>query len=230
MADPVVFFCIAFLFVIVASRTKIRLTEFLPILCCLLLTSRYVRIRSYLLVVMIPLIFRFLSVMMKEQENRMWKNGGRFTMGFTGKSKLWTILTSVVLAAACCIYAPFVATNPEKTGDKMDAEFVEQLQALNPQRMYTSYNDGGYAIYHGFKSFCDSRADLFPEDVLDASIQFAFSSGTTDTTYQDDLAKWDFDAVLLSKESNAAAIEFMDVLPGWDRAVENDYYAVFTPQ
>lgn len=168
--------------------------------------------------------------MMKEQENRMWKNGGRFTMGFTGKSKLWTILTSVVLAAACCIYAPFIATNPEKTGDKMDAEFVEQLQALNPQRMYTSYNDGGYAIYHGFKSFCDSRADLFPEDVLDASIQFAFSSGTTDTTYQDDLAKWDFDAVLLSKESNAAAIEFMDVLPGWDRAVENDYYAVFTPQ
>lgn len=230
LADPVVFFCIAFLFVIVASRTKIRLTEFLPILCCLLLTSRYVRIRSYLLVVMIPLIFRFLSVMMKEQENRMWKNGGRFTMGFTGKSKFWTIVTSAALVVACCIYAPFIATNPEKTGDKMDAEFVELLHALNPQRMYTSYNDGGYAIYHGFQSFCDSRADLFPEDALDASIQLAFSSGTTDTTYRDALSKWDFDAVLLSKESNAPAIEFMEVLPGWEKTIENDYYVIFTPQ
>ena len=75
-----------------------------------------------------------------------------------------------------------------------------------------------------------SRADLFPEDALDASIQLAFSSGTTDTTYRDALSKWDFDAVLLSKESNAPAIEFMEVLPGWEKTIENDYYVIFTPQ
>lgn len=71
LADIVAFFCLAFLFIVFASHKKVRITEFLPILCCLILTSRYVRIRTYLLIVTTPLIFRFLAVMMNEQENKM---------------------------------------------------------------------------------------------------------------------------------------------------------------
>ena len=112
--------------------------------------------------------------------------------------------------------------------------FLEQAGLSEPPLVYAAESSEGeflgYAIYHGFQSFCDSRADLFPEDALDASIQLAFSSGTTDTTYRDALSKWDFDAVLLSKESNAPAIEFMEVLPGWEKTIENDYYVIFTPQ
>ena len=87
LADIVAFFCLAFLFIAFASHKKVRITEFLPILCCLILTSRYVRIRTYLLIVTTPLIFRFLAVMMNEQENKMWKTGGRPTKGFTGHAK-----------------------------------------------------------------------------------------------------------------------------------------------
>lgn len=46
LADIVAFFCLAFLFIVFASHKKVRITEFLPILCCLILTSRYVRIRT----------------------------------------------------------------------------------------------------------------------------------------------------------------------------------------
>lgn len=231
LADIVVFFCLAFLFIVFASHKKVRITEFLPILCCLILTSRYVRIRTYLLIVTTPLIFRFLAVMMNEQENKMWKTGGRPTEGFTGQAKRSTILTLVVLVAAIVLYAPFVINDPDKTYDKMDPVFVQELHELNTQRLYTGYNDGGLAIYHGLQDFADSRADLYPDDVIDASVSMGTGSeSATERTVQDTLDKWDFDAVLLNRSQHKLCIEVMDLLPDWTRAIESQYYVVFVPK
>lgn len=231
LSDVVVFFCLAFLFIVFASHKKVYISEFLPILCCLLLTSRYVRIRTYLLIVTTPLIFRFLAVMMDEQENKMWKSGGRPTEGFTGKTRRNTILSSVILTVAVVLYTPFVINNPDKVYDTMDLAFIQELREVNPQRLYTSYNDGGLAIYHGFRDFADSRADLFPDDVIDASVSLGTGSeNTTERTVQDTLDKWDFDAVLLNRSQHQLCIEVMDLLPGWTRAIESQYYIVFVPK
>lgn len=229
LGNTVVFFCIALLFVIAAAHVKIRVVEFLPIVACLLLTCRYIRIASYLLIVMTPLIFRFVGVMVREQENKMWKNGGRLTMGFTGSAKYWTIAATAVCVAVACIYAPFFAKKPEKTLDRMDSTFVEELKALDAKRLYTSYNDGGFVIYHGMQSFVDSRADLFPADAIDASVQMGLAANTSERALQDNIEKYNFDAILLNRSESKTCIEMMDLLPDWQRAIENDSYIVYTP-
>ena len=198
-------------------------------MACLLLTCRYIRIASYLLIVMTPLIFRFVGVMVREQENKMWKNGGRLTMGFTGSAKYWTIAATAVCVAAACIYAPFFAKKPEKTLDKTDSTFVEELKALDAKRLYTSYNDGGFVIYHGMQSFVDSRADLFPADAIDASVQMGLAANTSERALQDNIEKYNFDAILLNRSESKTCIEMMDLLPDWQRAIENDSYIVYTP-
>lgn len=80
LANEVVFLCLAFLFLIVAYKMKVKLTEFAPYLCCLFMTAMYVRIRSYWVIVITPLIYRFLTSLISAQENRMWKAGGRPTV------------------------------------------------------------------------------------------------------------------------------------------------------
>ena len=169
--------------------------------------------------------------MMDEQENKMWKSGGRPTEGFTGKTRRNTIFSSVILTVAVVLYTPFVINNPDKVYHTMDPTFIQELRELNPQRLYTSYNDGGLAIYHGFRDFADSRADLFPDDVIDASVSLGTGSeNTTERTVQDTLDKWDFDAVLLNRSQHQLCIEVMDLLPGWTRAIESQYYIVFVPK
>lgn len=150
-------------------------------------------------------------------------------MGFTGSAKYWTIAATAVCVAAACIYAPFFAKKPEKTLDKMDSTFVEELKALDAKRLYTSYNDGGFVIYHGMQSFVDSRADLFPADAIDASVQMGLAANTSERALQDNIEKYNFDAILLNRSESKTCIEMMDLLPDWQRAIENDSYIVYTP-
>ena len=93
----------------------------------------------------------------------------------------------------------------------------------------SSYNDGGYCIYHGIKSFADSRADLFPDDVIEASVNFAFMSYSTDTGMEDCLNQFDFDAILLRRSQSGPCIEFMNQLSGWTQGYKDDYFVVFVP-
>lgn len=229
LANEVVFLCLAFLFLIVAYRMKVKLTEFAPYLCCLFMTAMYVRIRSYWVIVMTPLIYRFLTSLISAQENRMWKAGGRPNSSWAGNTKKYTIAAAAVLVLVSAVYAPSMANDPDKTGDYITADLVSYIQDLNPQRLYTSYNDGGYCIYHGIKSFADSRADLFPDDVIEASVNFAFMSYSTDTGMEDCLNQFDFDAILLRRSQSGPCIEFMNQLSGWTQGYKDDYFVVFVP-
>ena len=160
----------------------------------------------------------------RKQDVEEWR-----AMGFTGSAKYWTIAATAVCVAAACIYAPFFAKKPEKTLDKMDSTFVEELKALDAKRLYTSYNDGGFVIYHGMQSFVDSRADLFPADAIDASVQMGLAANTSERALQDNIEKYNFDAILLNRSESKTCIEMMDLLPDWQRAIENDSYIVYTP-
>ena len=111
----------------------------------------------------------------------------------------------------------------------MDSTFVEELKALDAKRLYTSYNDGGFVIYHGMQSFVDSRADLFPADAIDASVQMGLAANTSERALQDNIEKYNFDAILLNRSESKTCIEMMDLLPDWQRAIENDYYIVYRP-
>lgn len=229
LANEVVFLCLAFLFLIVAYRMKVKLTEFAPYLCCLFMTAMYVRIRSYWVIVMTPLIYRFLTSLISAQENRMWKAGGRPNSSWAGNTKKYTIAAAAVLVLVSAVYAPSMANDRDKTGDYITADLVSYIQDLNPQRLYTSYNDGGYCIYHGIKSFADSRADLFPDDVIEASVNFAFMSYSTDTGMEDCLNQFDFDAILLRRSQSGPCIEYLNQLSGWTQGYKDDYFVVFVP-
>lgn len=123
-----------------------------------------------------------------------WRQAQQF---LAGNAKKYTIAAAAVLVLVSAVYAPSMANDPGKTGDYITADLVTYIQDLNPQRLYTSYNDGGYCIYHGIKSFADSRADLFPDDVIEASVNFAFMSYSIDTGMEDCMNQFNFDAILL---------------------------------
>ncbi len=159
----------------------------------------------------------------------MWKAGGRPNSSWAGNTKKYTIAAAAVLVLVSAVYAPSMANDPDKTGDYITADLVSYIQDLNPQRLYTSYNDGGYCIYHGIKSFADSRADLFPDDVIEASVNYAFMSYSTDTGMEDCLNQFDFDAILLRRSQSGPCIEFMNQLSGWTQGYKDDYFVVFVP-
>ena len=140
-----------------------------------------------------------------------------------------SVAAAAVLVLVSAVYAPSMANDPDKTGDYITADLVTYIQDLNPQRLYTSYNDGGYCIYHGIKSFADSRADLFPDDVIEASVNFAFMSYSTDTGMEDCMNQFNFDAILLRRSQSGPCIEYLNQLSGWTQGYKDDYFVVFVP-
>lgn len=216
--NPVVAISLIALFLVFALRIPVQAHHLLPILACLVMTAKYIRIRSYLVVAMIPLI----SSLAKYAEDSVLKNckvGQRLTM-------ILLALSVSVSAYFALSGAPAMVNNPAKVKDRMSPELVEYLTELAPQRLYTSYNDGGIVIYHGFQSFVDSRADLFPDDVLLDSNRFMFASVPAQNGMHKILDKYQFDAVLLRRE-NCTAAEFLSMMPEWEVTWQDDYYTVY---
>lgn len=233
--DPVFFFCLAMLFVVIASGIKIPLKDILPVMACLFMTMVYMRIRNYLLIVMIPVFSDFLCRMLTAQETKFWKSGGLQSGKWEGKTRRNWIAVTALLLVASLIYLPYTTTDDftidEKpiTKDVLSPEFEGQLKNLDLKRMYTTYTDGGIVIYHGMQSFVDSRADLFPGDVIKDCIQFSMVGGEDENNMQRILDQYQFDGILINRVDYPAAVGYLNLHPDWEPAIEDDYYILYLP-
>jgi hypothetical protein len=91
--------------------------------------------------------------------------------------------------------------------------------------MYTTYNDGGYLIYHGYQSFIDSRADLFPGPMLNRAIEFAAMKNFSSDELEEYIREFGFDTILISRENSLNA--WLALHPDWEAVYEDGEYSLY---
>lgn len=77
---------------------------------------------------------------------------------------------SIIMATAFAILAFVLFPSAVKGFDESEYlisdGMIAEIRAGDFERLYNTYNTGGYLIYKEIPVFIDSRADLYPEDML----------------------------------------------------------------
>ena len=182
------------------------------------MTARHSRMSQYLLIVILLCIFDVYPI------------ANKYLLQIDSAQKLLTkdLKTKGLLACSLLMLFTFGITAVSYESTTSDAPFkngvVEYLKERNYKRLYTAYNDGGLLIYHGIDSFIDSRSDPFPSDELVKASGFATLSTeyfTSSKDVKDYLNKYNFDAILLYKTRDGAAITYLDESKDWKKVYED---------
>ena len=141
---------------------------------------------------------------------------------------LFPLVTAAALAAGAC-FAPAALHN--RFYRVFPPELVDALEQADPQRLYTSFNAGGMAIQAGFRSFVDSRAQLFtPEMLVDAQILAGTRRQSATWSIDQVLTRWQFDAVLLAKYDAELTASYFAGRDDWRMVYDGAWYTLFVPQ
>lgn len=108
-------------------------------------------------------------------------------------------------------------------------ELVEYLEEKSFSRPYTDYDDGGYLIAKGQKSFIDSRADLFSDEVLKDGLYLSAFAFEDASEYERCFAQYKFDAIILSRESCFKFMNYLYTQVNWKQDFCSEDWVVFIP-
>ncbi|MBK9125341.1 MAG: hypothetical protein IPM16_19760 [Chloroflexi bacterium] len=138
-------------------------------------------------------------------------------------------LNAVLIAAigfASVMYVTFTLTPVNLDKELRERLPIDAVEALNriapPQRLFNSWNFGGYLIYFAreYPVFIDGRADLYRAFTWEY-----IAIHRADPGWQDELAKWDVNSVLVEPETPLAGA--LRAEPGWSVAYEDDVAVLF---
>lgn len=207
-------------FFIKKREKPVEISYLLPVLATLIMTGKYIRIESYMVFCAVMLIWYIVSLYCGEEYEPKRFNTAK-------RGKITVLLFVCILAFSFIVCVSSANENTERAGDSITDELVEALHKINPQRLYTTYNDGGYLIYHGFKSFIDSRADLFPGDMLEKAIQFRTLSDMSNEDATKYIKEYAFDAILIAPKTPLAT--WLELNQDWEIVFQNDTHIIFSP-
>lgn len=217
LINPIVILALIFLFATAVFKNhKVQIEYPAVVLSGLLASALYVRCASYLSITLV-----LCTAQIMKSENILADTGK--------KTKLVPVVWIVALMTwfVATFNTPSVVYDADKTADKMSDALIATMTEMNPQRLYTDYSTGGIAIYHGFQSFIDARADLFPAEVLTEGIQFSISKLEPPMNNEEYLKKWNFDAILLNNKTSAALIDYMNLNSEYEKVFEDSYYTLY---
>ncbi len=217
---PGVIFALAVIVLVLWFRKKnetIDISYVLPLGATLFMTGVYIRIEMYLIVCTI--IFASYAVRINcwgyEPKRFNTMTSPQLTPMLAVVAVLFMVVTGVLANLP----------NENRLKDPVTPELCEFLDETQPRRMYTTYNHGGYLIFHGYKSFIDSRADLFPGEMLDAAIRFDDAKEFTSDELEAYISEFDFDAIMLSP-TNEVNVWFQ-LHPDWTEAYADDDFVIY---
>ncbi len=134
------------------------------------------------------------------------------------------LLALLLLAAVGYEYASW-GRNHGFTGESASLQqAVRALQALRPERMFNSYNWGGYIIwklYPDYLVFIDGRADLYGDTIFAQYWQASQAA----PNWSDVLASHRVDAVICGRQEPLAAV--LTASAAWQPVYLDDAAAVF---
>ena len=202
-------------------KRKVNMYALMPVLCTLFLCAKYCRIQCYLVLCTTMFISDTLRYTVPEDWTAKKVNK-------TDVEKLWKLfpICVILISLAVTLEVPGFLSDPEKQND-LSQDMLTALAAKNPQRQYNGYNAGGYLIYHGYKSFIDSRADPFDSKELEDAILFEKLMVKNGDDAQEYLDRYNFDAILV--KAGAPLRTYLDIHPDWELYFEDNTYALYTP-
>ena len=176
------------------ERKPVELSYLLPVLATLFMTGKYVRIEPYLALCTLMLIWHVLHMTFGT-----WIPKKLNSVRVEKITTLLTVLSVAMICFSAAVTSDRFVNHESRSGDPLSPGLLEAIDELQPERMYTTYNDGGYLIYHGYQSFIDSRADLFPGPMLNRAIEFASMKNFSSDKLEEYIREFGFDAILLSR-------------------------------
>ena len=138
--------------------------------------------------------------------------------------RLPTLLAAAVIGlGAAAIAAATLVTNAAAVGGTFPEAAVDwiELDERTEDRIFNSYNWGGYLIWRGYPVYVDGRADVYG----DAGLLRWAQTYRVEPGWEDPLDKYEVDLVLVESDSQLAAK--LANAPGWGLIYEDSLARVF---
>ena len=167
---------VVIIFVLLFSKKKIQLIDFLLIGVVVFLGLKSIRFWPYTYIVLTYVIFNYIN-------ERKYDKG---TLSII-------YLLGCLLCGITFINSNIILKSVDKT--YIDEKMISMVKSVNPKRLYNMYDNGGELIYNDISVFVDGRADLYSgynyEDYLNIS--------KLQGNYVKLINKYDFDYFLVDK-------------------------------
>jgi hypothetical protein len=134
----------------------------------------------------------------------------------------WVILLVVVALAGVWMADKFQADR-EAEAERYPVEALAYIreQGLADDRVYNSYNWGGYLIWKGFPVYIDGRADVYMDAFMDEYVLAYQLRGD----WRVPLETYDVDYVLIERGASLGRV--LAEVPEWERVYEDEVAVIF---
>ena len=175
---PFFIFSFAVLLILLFSKKKIRLIDFMLYISMLFLGLKSIRFWAYIYIVMSFSVFYYIS---------------------SREDDKGTELTMLIISAMCLFIfiINYHSIIKETNRHYLSNESISALKRENPKRLYNNYDFGGELIYNGVEVFIDGRADLYSKYNFKDAIDISNMSDN----YSEMIKKYNFDYYYVGREN-----------------------------
>lgn len=207
--------CFGYLFMI--AKNKYPLHKVLPLMITFFLSGIHIRIGCYSYIFVIILMCEeFVQTECKDSKS----------LKFVPTSIL-TIVTAVFAVSTVCGAAGELEIRKSNIlTDGLKSYLVDN----DFNRMYNMYDAGGFLIHDGFKSFIDSRADLFTDQILEDGFSLECLRYEDAFEVEEVFQTYRFDSVLIMKcDAVKPLMCYMSLSEQWTIGYEDEEWLVYIP-
>lgn len=181
-----IYMMIVFILILVICNKKVSLSLIMPVCATSLFTLIYIRGIDYLIISFCYFIIEYIRIRSKSTVIAK-----KILILFCLFGSVYCIFLSIIN------YKKGVAQyyNKEKNLYISDS-MIEAIKSAKFNKMYNTYNDGGELIFNDIPVFIDSRADLYPDELLLDGKYFQFLQQNPEEI----VTKYQFDGLLIQKD------------------------------
>ena len=207
---------------IMLFTTTKRKIDFIDLTLCfafIYLTSKSIRFSILLYIVSTFFIFKYMEHLKFEfKTNKLIK--------LTNKIKVFSYKLVLAFSFAIIIIIPLTVITSDVTEKLFKApisdEIIEYIKEAKPERLYNSYNAGGYLIYNDIPVFVDGRADMYSEG---GTLKDAMNLDEMLVNVEEVINKYDFDMFLLDKDTQL--VQYFEKINEFREVLKDDDYILF---
>lgn len=182
-----IYIMIVFILFLIICNKKVSLHLIMPVCAASLFTLIYIRGVDYLIITFCYFLIEYIRIRSKSTD--MAK---KILVAFCISGSIYCIFLAVIN------YRKNVAQyNNEKEHLYISDYMIEAIKKAKLSKMYNTYNDGGELIFNDILVFIDSRADLYPDQLLldGKYMQFLLQNP------EEMINTYNFDGFLIEKDS-----------------------------
>lgn len=211
MAIPIMLFT--------TTKRKIDFIDLTLAVAFIYLTSKSVRFSILLYIVSTFFIFKYVEHLKFElKSNKLIK--------IIDKIKVFSYKLILAFSFAIIVIIPLIVITSNVPGKLFTApisdEIIEYIKEAKPERLYNSYNAGGYLIYNDIPVFVDGRADMYSAG---GTLKDAMKLDEMLVDVEEVINKYDFDMFLLAKDIQL--IQYFEKTNEFKEVLKDDNYILF---